>query len=346
MEKVSSKNTLAEHRVLFLLPALMPLMSSWQFVRYSSTNIFRGYYLHLLDSETAKAMMPDYHIGNLDGPSRKVLSESEMQLNQSDIPRPVFLDSKIWTKATLHHKTFVSWDSRIFTFKLEHDDQILGLPIGHHLMMRLRHPVTREAIIRSYTPINEQIAKGYLDILVKVYFDNKERKGGKMTKALDELPIGHSIDFKGPIGKFEYLGRGRCSINGIEREIKKFFMISAGSGVTPIYQVFRAVMQDPEDKTYCVMLNGNRCFEDILCKEDLDRFATGNGHRCRLLYTLTKASEEWTGLRGRIGQALLMEYVSPQDEAMVLICGPEALERSVHTILNELGWKDGDLLFF
>jgi len=290
--------------------------------------------------------MLDYHIGSLDEASYKMLSEGEMQLNQSDIPRPVFLDSKIWTKATLHRKTSVSWDSRIFTFKFEHNDQILGLPTGHHLVMRLRDPVTREAIIRSYTPVSEQTAKGYMDVLVKVYFDTKERKGGEMTKALDALPIGHSIDFKGPIGKFEYLGRGRCSINGVEREVKKFFMICAGTGVTPIYQVFRAVMHDPEDKTHCMVLNGNRCFGDILCKEDLDRFATGNGHRCRLLYTLTQAHEEWTGLRGRIGQALLKEYVSPHDEAMVLICGPEALEKSVHSILNELGWKDGDLLFF
>ena len=291
-------------------------------------------------------MLPDYHIGSLDDASRKMLSEGEMQLNLSDVPRPVFLDSKIWTKATLHRKTSVSWDSRIFTFKFEHNDQILGLPTGRHLVMRLRDPVTREAIVRSYTPISEQTAKGYLDVLVKVYFDTNERKGGEMTKALDALPIGHSIDFKGPIGKFEYLGRGRCSINGVEREVKKFFMICAGSGVTPIYQVFRAVMHDPEDKTHCIVLNGNRRFGDILCKEDLDRFATGNGHRCRLLYTLTQAPEEWTGLRGRIGQALLTEYVSPQDEAMVLICGPEALEKSAHSILNGLGWKDGDLHFF
>jgi nitrate reductase (NAD(P)H) len=95
-----------------------------------------------------------------------------------------------------------------------------------------------------------------------------------------------------------------------------------------------------------MVLNGNRRFGDILCKEDLDRFATDNGHKCTLLYTLTQAHEEWTGLRGRIGQALLTEYVSPHDEAMVLICGPKALEKSAHSILNELGWKDRDLLFF
>ena len=33
-------------------------------------------------------------------------------------------------------------------------------------------------------------------------------------------------------------------------------------------------------------------------------------------------------------------------EELVLICGPGALEKSVHAILNEMGWKDEDLLFF
>jgi nitrate reductase (NAD(P)H) len=31
---------------------------------------------------------------------------------------------------------------------------------------------------------------------------------------------------------------------------------------------------------------------------------------------------------------------------MVLICGPEALEKSVHKALHEQGWSDEDLLFF
>lgn len=299
-----------------------------------------------IHSETAKAMMLDYHIGSLDAGSRKVLSTGEVHPSESSTPRATFLTSKVWTKATLHRKTPVSWDSRIFTFKLEHEDQILGLPVGQHLMMRLRDPVTRETIIRSYTPISKPSAKGYLDVLVKVYFDTKKRKGGKMTKAMDSLPIGHSIDFKGPIGKFEYLGRGKCNINGTHRSVKRFFMICGGSGITPIYQVFRAVMQDKEDSTHCIVLDSNRLMEDILCRENLDRFAMDNEQRCKLLYTLTQAPEGWTGLTGRIGQALLKEHVCPCDESMVLICGPEALDKSCHVILNEMGWKDDDLLFF
>ncbi|KAF2472992.1 nitrate reductase [Lindgomyces ingoldianus] len=300
-----------------------------------------------IHSETAKAMMPSYHIGSLDEASRRILAEGEPQ-NESTELRPIFLNSRVWNKALLHSKVSVSWDTRIFTFKLEHDDQPLGLPTGQHLMIRLRDPVTQENIIRSYTPISQTTRKGFCDVLVKVYFDTKERAGGKMTKALDAIPIGNTVDFKGPIGKFEYLGHGLCAVNSVQRQVRRFFMICGGSGITPIFQVLRAVMQDKEDPTTCVVFDGNRLVEDILCKEDLDTFARDNVDRCKLIYTLTQGPEDWQGLRGRIGASLLEEHcVRGEDEdALVLICGPEALEKSAHAILNEQGWSDADLLFF
>jgi nitrate reductase (NAD(P)H) len=296
-------------------------------------------------------MMIDYHIGSLDDAGKAALSGEEVQPDENAAPRPIFLDSRTWKKAVLHSKSTVSWDTRIFTYKLEHEDQDLGLPTGEHLMMRLRDPVTRKAIIRSYTPISETSKKGFMDVLVKVYFDSPGKKGGKMSQAMDALPIGHYVDFKGPIGKFTYLGRGLCSINKDEKKVKKFLMICGGSGVTPIYQVFRAVMQDKSDTTQCVVLDGNRLLEDILCKAELDIFARDNEQKCKLLYTLTKAPDDWQGLRGRIAAPLLKEHAdrrsfAGEGEAMALICGPEPLEKSVHQALLEIGWRDEELLFF
>ncbi|KAK5118752.1 hypothetical protein LTR85_007958 [Meristemomyces frigidus] len=303
-----------------------------------------------IHSETAKGMMKDYHIGSLDEDARAALCGEDVQPDPSATPSPVFLEPRSWKKATLHSKSSVSWDTRVFTYKLEHDEQTLGLPTGQHLMIRLRDPVTREAIIRSYTPTSEASKKGYMEVLIKVYFDTKERKGGKMSQAMEALPIGHFVDFKGPIGKFNYLGRGRCTVNGKERNVKKFLMICGGSGITPIYQVFRAVMQDSEDSTKCVVLNGNRLIEDILCKNELDGFAKDNEEKAKLLYTLTQAPDDWQGLKGRIAAPLLKEHADrasfSDGDAMVLICGPEALEKAAHQALLEMGWKDDDMLFF
>lgn len=302
------------------------------------------------DSETAKAMMPLYHIGSLDDEGRAALSGEDAPTDAKTEPTAIFLEPRSWKKAILHSKSTVSWDTRIFSYKLEHEEQSLGLPTGQHLMIRLRDPVTREAIIRPYTPISETSKKGFVDVLIKIYFDGADRKGGKMSQAMDSLPIGHFVDFKGPIGKFEYQGRGLCTVNGQARKVKRFLMICGGSGITPIFQVFRAVMQDKDDETKCVVLDGNRLLEDILCKAELDGFAEGNQARCKLLYTLTKAPDDWQGLRGRIAAPLLKEHADRQMYAdgasMVLICGPEPLEKSVHQALLDLGWRDEELLFF
>lgn len=293
-------------------------------------------------------MMPTYHIGSLDEASKKALSDSEANaaVNHTAEPRPIFLQPRSWSKAVLHGKRIVSWDTRIFTYRLDHPTQKLGLPVGQHLMVRLKDSRTNETIIRSYTPISEINDEGFMDMLVKVYFDKDGIKGGKMSQAMDALAIGQHIEMKGPTGKFEYLGHGRCTIQGVERTMKSFVMICAGSGITPIYQVFRCIMKNPQDNTKCVVLNGNRQFEDILCKAELDSLAAGNEHRCKLIYSLTKARDDWQGLRGRIDAKLVDQHCVRDPDTLVLICGPEALEKSIHKILLEKGWNEDQLLFF
>ena len=296
-----------------------------------------------IHSETAKAMMPTYHLGTLDSAAKIALSEPQSE-TASNEPRDTFLNPRSWTKAVLSSKNKISADTVIFSFTLEHKTQMLGLPVGQHLMIRLRDPVEREAIIRAYTPISEMNSKGRLDVLIKLYLEGDI--GGKMSKAMNSLPVGHGVDFKGPIGKFTYLGKGLCSINGTEKKVKKFAMICGGSGITPIFQVFRAVMRDKDDPTTCTVLNGNRLFEDILCKEDLDALLWGNEDRGEVIHTLTKAPEKWKGLRGRINGELVQKHFECHEETLVLICGPEALEKSIHVALKEQGWSDDQILFF
>lgn len=304
-----------------------------------------------IHSEVAQAMMPDYHIGTLDEAGKIALQSQPEEVSSER--RSTFLDSRSWKKATLQAKRTVSWDTRVFTFKLEYDEQTLGLPVGQHLFIRLREPATREAIIRSYTPISPPTQRGTVDVLVKIYFADGDRKGGKMGLALDSIPIGHAADFKGPIGKFEYLGAGRCAVNGAERSVNTFVLICAGSGITPIYQVLRAVMEDSNDGTRCVVLDGNRKEEDILCKSELDDFARRSPGRCSITYTLTQAPDDWQcdrGRRGRVDAQMIKELVGPevreQGNAMALVCGPESFEKSVHASLLEMGYSDDDLLFF
>ncbi|KAI0396721.1 nitrate reductase [Xylariaceae sp. FL0594] len=323
-----------------------------------------------IHSENAKSMLVDYHIGTLDEASRALLAssseegtaspvEGESALQHGHNKRDVFLQHKSWTKAILSAKKSVSHDSKIFTFDLEHPEQTLGLPVGQHLMMRLHDPVTREAILRAYTPLPTN-NDGKLDVLVKVYPATRSHKGGgRMTQALDALPIGHAVDFRGPHGRFEYLGRGLCSFSSSSRErrARRFIMVCGGSGITPVFAVLRAVLSDPEDRTYCVVLDGNRTEQDILCRADLDDLAIRNPDRCRITHALSQPDPSWTGERGRIGKDLIVRQLEHGagegveegergGEDIVLVCGPAPLEESILDIFTSIGWNRENMFFF
>lgn len=313
-------------------------------------------------------MMPEYHIGSLDEASRAALADPEpssSEASSSSEKRPVFLQPKTWSKALLSGKRKISQDTIVFSFTLDHPDQAVGLPVGQHLMMRLRDPVTREAIIRAYTPISEITDRGELQVLIKIYAATSgpggDDKGGKMTTALSHLPIGHWVDFKGPIGKFEYLGRGRFTLNGgRQRTTRRFIMVCGGSGVTPVFQVLRAVARDPQDPTRCLLLDGNRAEDDILCRAELDALVAESAGRCALVHSLTRPSASWTGRKGRMDRPFFEREVgrprpppSPPLDGdgdggdVVLVCGPESMERSVREIFTrELGWREEDMIFF
>ena len=300
-----------------------------------------------IHSETAKAMMPQYHIGTLSSSALTTITNpTPGSTNSGDSPRLTFLHPRQWSTAPLVSKRPISADTVILTFQLQHETQTLGLPVGQHLMIRLRDPTTKEPIIRSYTPISPITQQGTMEVLIKLYLDTASNPGGKMSKAMNRLPIGASVEFKGPIGKFEYRGNGICAVSGTERKVKRFAMICAGSGVTPIFQVFRAVMSDTQDPTRCTVLNGNRMVEDILCREDLDKLVKGNENRGEVIHTLTKAPYGWKGLVGRISGELTRKHFPCDGETLVLVCGPEALEKSIHVVLAEQGWRDEQILFF
>lgn len=292
--------------------------------------------------------MPDYHIGTLNKTDLATLKNNSTTQEEPAEPRPFFLQSRSWTKAKLSEIKKVSWDTRIFTFQLEHEKQKLGLPIGQHFMIKVMDPSSREAIIRSYTPISATEKEGSVDLLVKIYFATPTAPGGKMTMAVEKLPLDSMVECKGPTGRFEYLGNGRVLISSKERYVRSFRMICGGTGITPIFQVLRAVMQDHTDPTTCTVLDGNRQEEDILCRAELDAFEASDNtsRKCQIIHTLSKASDDWTGRRGRISEDLLKEYATADDESMVLICGPEAMEKSARQILLAQGWAESSLHFF
>lgn len=68
-----------------------------------------------------------------------------------------------------------------------------------------------EEIIRKYTPISPLKSRGFFKILIKIYYKNTDDnypEGGLLTQWLDNQEIGSFINFRGPLGRFNYFGDG------------------------------------------------------------------------------------------------------------------------------------------
>lgn len=109
-------------------------------------------------------------------------------------------------------------------------------------------------------------------------------------------------------------------------------MVCGGSGITPILQVLRAVLHDPSHRDTTVwVLDVNRYFGDILCREELDHLAKEHGSRFRLHYTLTGGSvpDGWTYSKGRINDEMLKTHLPPPaEDNLVCLCGPSPMEQA------------------
>ncbi|CAD5169981.1 unnamed protein product [Musa acuminata subsp. malaccensis] len=168
-------------------------------------------------------------------------------------------------------KKTVSHDVRLFRFALPSADQVLGLPVGKHIF--LCATIDGKLCMRPYTPTSPVDEIGHFELLINVYFKGENPKfpnGGLMSQHLESLPIGSTLDVKGPLGHIEYAGRGNFLVDGKHRSTRRLAMIAGGTGITPVYQVIQAVLRDPENRTEMHLVYANRSEDDILLRDELD----------------------------------------------------------------------------
>ncbi|KIM37539.1 hypothetical protein M413DRAFT_13248 [Hebeloma cylindrosporum] len=299
-----------------------------------------------IHSLNAQRQLADFHIGTLVGAhSSKEVGDGEASGS--------FLQPKTWKPVRLSRIEDVSKDAKVFRFQLTSAEQELGLPFGQHVYVRLRRKVTNkergeivqgELVQRAYTPLSERNAKGFIDLLIKIYYPSAEfPQGGRMTVGFSQLVVGDSVELKGPIGHFIWKGNGIASLHGEERRIAEIGLICGGSGVTPILQVLRAILTDPTGlHTKVWVLDVNRYLDDILCREELDRLALEHGPHFKLHYSLTgkPLPDDWPYSTGRITDEMLVSHLPvPGTDALVCVCGPPQMEESVKAALKRTGWE-------
>ncbi|KAI1266127.1 hypothetical protein F5Y18DRAFT_382534 [Xylariaceae sp. FL1019] len=210
------------------------------------------------------------------------------------------------------------------TFALPNPQAVLGLPTGQHVAITAE--VNGETVTRSYTPVSNNSDKGVLELVIKSYPD------GKLTGGyLSQLEVGDDVCLRGPKGAMRYR-RGLCGRIG---------MLAGGSGITPMYQVIRAICEDERDLTEVSLIYANRSEADILLRGELESLARRYPKNLKLHYMLdTPPAEGWTGGVGYVTKDVLAEHFpAPAADSKVMLCGPPGMVNAAKKALVQLGFE-------
>ncbi|KAI0913250.1 hypothetical protein F4823DRAFT_87658 [Ustulina deusta] len=220
-------------------------------------------------------------------------------------------------------KDLVASNTYRLVLELPTPESVLGLPIGQHVAITA--DIDGQAVTRSYTPISNNADRGTLDLIIKCYPD------GKLTGGyLANLSVGDEVKFRGPKGAMRYK-RGYC---------KRIGMLAGGSGITPMYQLIRAICEDQRDTTKISLIYANRTEADILLRSELEAFARKYPNNFQLYYILDTPSPDWRGGRGYVTKEIFAERFPPADiDSKALICGPPGMVNAAKKALVELGFE-------
>lgn len=157
--------------------------------------------------------------------------------------------------------------------------------------------------------------RGYIDLLVKKY------PGGPMSEHLHNMNPGQRLDFKGPIPKYPWEANKHNHIA----------LIAGGTGITPMWQLARAIFKNPEDKTQVTLIFGNVSEEDVLLKREWEDLEQKYPQRFRAFYLLNNPPENWPGAKGVVTKELLQTVLpGPKEENVkVFVCGPPGMYKAI-----------------
>eukprot|EP00252_Welwitschia_mirabilis_P006324 TRINITY_DN17174_c0_g1_i1.p1 TRINITY_DN17174_c0_g1~~TRINITY_DN17174_c0_g1_i1.p1 ORF type:complete len:268 (+),score=59.70 TRINITY_DN17174_c0_g1_i1:331-1134(+) len=235
---------------------------------------------------------------------------------QPKAPKKKALDPSKWVNFKLQEITNVNHNTNLYRFSFDPDAK-LGLYVASCIITRASVGTDAEGkpkyVIRPYTPISDPEAKGYFDLMVKIYPE------GKMTQHFAQLKRGDTLEAKGPIGTLQYSPNMKKHIG----------MIAGGTGITPMLQVIDAILKNPEDRTKVTLLYCNISPDDILLREKLDALSFSHPN-FKVYYIVDKPLHGWSGGVGYISEDMILKGLPPPSEdTLILVCGPPGMMNHV-----------------
>jgi len=187
--------------------------------------------------------------------------------------------------------------------------------------------VQGKEVRRSYSLCSSPYVDSDLVVMVK------RVENGMMSNWLpDNIKPGQKIKVLEPMGNFttEY---------ATDRK-RHLIMFAGGSGITPMMSILKStVTQEPD--SICSLIYCNRDIDNIIFKNELDKWQTQYEGRVHVIHVLDNAPMNWQGYSGLLSKEMLEKLFEriPNwglDKTTYLMCGPEGMMKNVESLLNAL----------
>ncbi|MBI5129064.1 MAG: phenylacetate-CoA oxygenase/reductase subunit PaaK [Rhodopseudomonas palustris] len=191
--------------------------------------------------------------------------------------------------------------------------------------LTLRTTMDGEEVRRSYS-ICSGPDDGELRIAVK-----KVDGGAFSVWATEELKAGDTLEVMTPTGRF---GAAHTA-----SEARTYVGFAAGSGITPILSLIKAVLtRDPDSRFF--LFYGNRTTEQILFRDTLEALKDRYLQRFAVFHVLSQEEQDVPVMQGRLDRdkvRLLLTAMLPAASVdHVFVCGPTGMSDDVEAACRDL----------
>ncbi|WP_075997102.1 2Fe-2S iron-sulfur cluster-binding protein [Salaquimonas pukyongi] len=190
--------------------------------------------------------------------------------------------------------------------------------------LTLKTEIDGEEIRRSYSICS---APGDAELRVGI----KKVEGGRFSTFAQALAAGDRIEVMPPEGRF----------TAEPGKVKKPLLIAAGSGVTPILSIARALLERDREAEV-TLVYGNRTTSDIMFRESLEELKDRFMDRFSLVFVLSREDQDVDISNGRIDADKLKllagkGLIDPAAHDGIYLCGPQAMTETCSAVLQEMG---------
>jgi NAD(P)H-flavin reductase len=190
---------------------------------------------------------------------------------------------------------------------------------GQFFLVRLRDP-KGDYVERSYSAANYS-SGDLIEFVIRI------EPLGHMSRIIDTLKPGDSLDIKGPFGRFGF--------GALPEKFDRLVLIAAGVGISPHRSILQETFQSKD--TFPIQLfYGFRTPVDFLFEKEFKTYAESG--RLQIIPTISEPSfPGWDGLTGYVTDHFEGTMFEPAEGTHSLICGPPPMVKSTREKLFSMG---------